>query len=469
VGECHTRKPEDNWIALRLAHQECSMSERKLHLNVNLLHSGVYASAWRLPDSDPGAFYDVQHYVNVAKIAERGKFDAIFLADTPAITDRIDLRPFQSMEPTIVLASVAAATTHIGLIATASTTYNEPYNIARRFATLDHASGGRVGWNAVTTADASASRNFGLSHVLEHGLRYERAKEFAEVVHALWDSWEDDAFVGDKATARFVDTSKVHAIDHRGTHYTVAGALTVPRSPQGRPITVQAGGSSDGRDLAAAQADAVFTLSQSIEDGVAYARDLRARAVAYGRPSDSIVILPGLATIIGSTEAEAQRRQDELWDLVPIQYSLSRLAGTLHVPPEILELDKPLPDIPLPANANQTMFKGTVAMARKDNLTVRQLLKALGGGVGHRIIVGTPEAIADDIEAWFRAGAADGFNLMPDVLPTGLAVFVDEVVPLLQKRGIFRRDYEGTTLRDHFGLERPPSRYAKRPAAAVTA
>ena len=243
----------------------------------------------------------------------------------------------------------------------------------------------------------------------------------------------------------------------------------MPRSPQGRPITVQAGGSSDGRDLAAAQADAVFTLSQSIEDGVAYARDLRARAVAYGRPSDSIVILPGLATIIGSTEAEAQRRQDELWDLVPIQYSLSRLAGTLHVPPEILELDKPLPDIPLPANANQTMFKGTVAMARKDNLTVRQLLKALGGGVGHRIIVGTPEAIADDIEAWFRAGAADGFNLMPDVLPTGLAVFVDEVVPLLQKRGIFRRDYEGTTLRDHFGLERPPSRYAKRPAAAVTA
>jgi len=445
------------------------MSQRKLHLNVNLLHSGVYASAWRLPESNPGAFYDVGHYIDVAKIAERGKFDAIFLADTPAVTDRIDLRPFLSMEPTIVLASVTAATTHIGLIATASTTYNEPYNIARRFATLDHASHGRVGWNAVTTADAAAGRNFGLPQVLEHKARYDRAKEFVEVVHALWDSWEDDAFVGDKAAARFVDTSKVHAIQHRGAYYNVEGPLNVPRSPQGRPVTVQAGGSSDGRDLAAAQAEAVFTLSQSIEDGVAYARDLRSRAATYGRSSDSIVILPGLATVIGGTEAEAKRRQDELWDLVPIQYSLSRLAGTLQISPDLLELDKPLPDLPVPVNANQTMFNGTVNLARKGNLTVRELLKALGGGVGHRIIVGTPEQIADDIATWFAAGAADGFNLMPDVLPSGLATFVDEVVPLLQKRGIFRCDYEGTTLRDHLGLAHPPSRFADREAAAASA
>ncbi len=445
------------------------MSKRQLHLNVNLLHSGVYASAWRLPESNPGAFFDVGHYIDVAKIAERGKFDAIFLADTPAVTDRIDLRPFLSMEPTIVLASVAAATTHIGLIATASTTYNEPYNIARRFATLDHASRGRVGWNAVTTADAAAGRNFGLPQVLEHKARYDRAKEFVEIVQTLWDSWEDDAFVGDKASARFVDTSKVHAIRHRGAHYNVEGPLNVPRSPQGRPVTVQAGGSSDGRDLAAAQAEAVFTLSQYIEDGVAYARDLRSRAVAYGRPSDSIVILPGLATVIGGTEAEARKRQDELWDLVPIQYSLSRLAGTLQVSPDLLELDRPLPDLPVPVNANQTMFHGTVNLARKGNLTVRELLKALGGGVGHRIIVGTPEQIADDIATWFAAGAADGFNLMPDVLPSGLATFVDEVVPLLQKRGIFRHDYEGTTSRDHLGLARPTSRYADREAAAASA
>jgi FMN-dependent oxidoreductase (nitrilotriacetate monooxygenase family) len=446
------------------------MAPRQLHLNVNLLHSGVYASAWRLPESDPRACFDVGHYVRVAQIAERGKLDAIFLADTPAITDRIDYRPFQSMEPTIVLATVAALTSHIGLIATASTTYNEPYNIARRFATLDLASGGRAGWNAVTTADASASRNFGLPGVLEHKTRYDRAKEFAEVVHALWDSWEDDAFVGDKASARFVDTSKVHPVNHRGTHYSVAGPLNVPRSPQGRPVTVQAGGSNDGRDLAAAQADAVFTLAQTIEEGAAYARDLRARAAAYGRSGEAIVILPGLATVIGSTEAEAKRRQDELWELVPIEYSLARLANTLQIDPALLELDKPLPDpLPLPANANHTMFQGTVNIARRGNLTVRQLLRALGGGVGHRIIVGTPVSIADDIEAWFRAGAADGFNLMPDVLPTGLEVFVETVVPILQSRGLFRKEYSGSTLRDHFGLPRLPSRFAKRAPAAASA
>jgi FMN-dependent oxidoreductase (nitrilotriacetate monooxygenase family) len=446
------------------------MSPRQLHLNVNLLHSGVYASAWRLPDSDPRACFDVGHYVRVARIAERGKLDAIFLADTPAVTDRIDYRPFLSMEPTIVLAMVAASTSHIGLIATASTTYNEPYNIARRFATLDHASGGRAGWNAVTTADAASSRNFGLPGVLEHKARYDRAKEFAEVVHALWDSWEDDAFVGDKATARFVDTSKVHPIAHRGTYYSVAGPLNVPRSPQGRPVTVQAGGSNDGRDLAAAQAEAVFTLAQTIDEGAAYARDLRTRAAAYGRSGESIVILPGLATVIGSTNAEAKRRQDELWELVPIEYSLARLAGTLQIDPSQLELDKPLPDpLPLPANANHTMFQGTVNLARRGNLTVRQLLRALGGGVGHRIIVGTPEHIADDIEAWFRAGAADGFNLMPDVLPTGLEVLVDTVVPILQKRGLFRKDYSGSTLRDHFGLARPPSRFARQAPAAASA
>jgi FMN-dependent oxidoreductase (nitrilotriacetate monooxygenase family) len=441
------------------------MTKRQLHLNVNLLHSGVYPSAWRLPDSDPRAPFDVQHYVHAAQIAERGKFDAIFLADTPAITDRIDFRPFYSLEPTIILATVAAATSHIGLIATASTTYNEPYNIARRYASLDLASGGRIGWNAVTTADVASSQNFGFSRPLDHKKRYERAKEFTDVVHALWDSWEDQAFIGDKHTGRFVDTAKVHRINHQGAYYTVAGPLTVPRSPQGRPVTVQAGGSNDGRDFAAAYAEVVFTLAQTIDDSIAYVRDIRTRASTYNRPGNSIVVLPGLATVIGSTEAEARRRQKELWELVPTEYSLSRLAGTLQINPARLILDKPLPDpLPVPANANQTMFHGTVALARRDNLTVRQLLRALGGGVGHRIIVGTPEQIADDIETWFQAGAADGFNVMPDVLPTGLGTFVDTVVPILQKRGLFRTDYEGTTLRDHLDLPHPQSRHATSPA-----
>jgi FMN-dependent oxidoreductase (nitrilotriacetate monooxygenase family) len=443
------------------------MSGRQLHLNVNLLHSGVYPSAWRLPDSRPDAFVDIDHFVRVARIAERGKLDAIFLADTPAINDRIDHRPFNALEPTVVLAAVAAATRHVGLVATASTTYNEPYNLARRFASLDLVSRGRAGWNVVTTADAAAGRNFGFAGASAHGARYARAREFTDLVHALWDSWEDDAFVGDKASGRFVDAAKVHAVNHRGTHYSVAGPLTVPRSPQGRPVTFQAGGSEDGRELAAATADAVFSLAQTIEDGAAYARDLRARAARYGRGADALVVLPGLATVIGSTEAEARRRQDALWDLVPVEYSLARLAGTLRIDPARLDLDKPLPDpLPLPPDANHTMFLGTVALARRDALTVRQLLRALGGGVGHRIVAGTPEAIADDIEAWFRAGAADGFNLMPDVLPDGLETFVDAVVPILQRRGLFRRDYAGTTLRDHLGLARPASRFAATGAAA---
>ena len=437
------------------------MSSRHLHLNVNLLHSGVYPSAWRLPQSQPDAFVDIDHFVRVARIAERGKLDAIFLADTPAINDRIDYRPFNALEPTVVLSAVAAVTSHVGLVATASTSYNDPYNLARRFASLDLVSRGRAGWNVVTTADASAGRNFGFAGASEHGARYARAREFTDLVHALWDSWEDDAFLGDKASGRFVDTAKVHPVEHRGAHFVVAGPLTVPRSPQGRPVTFQAGGSEDGRELAAATADAVFSLAQTIEDGAAYARDLRARAARYGRPPDALIILPGLATVIGSTEAEAQQRQDELWDLVPEEYSLARLAGTLRIDPARLDLDKPLPDpLPLPPDANHTMFLGTVALARRDKLTVRQLLRTLGGGVGHRIVVGTAEAIADGIEAWFRAGAADGFNLMPDVLPEGLETFVDAVVPILQRRGLFRQDYSGSTLRDHLGLARPASRYA---------
>jgi FMN-dependent oxidoreductase (nitrilotriacetate monooxygenase family) len=444
------------------------MSRRQLHLNVNLLHSGVYPSAWRLPDSRPDAFIDIDHFVRVARVAERGKLDAIFLADTPAINDRIDHRPLNALEPTVVLAAVAAVTSHVGLVATASTTYNEPYNLARRFASLDLVSRGRAGWNVVTTADAAAGRNYGFAGASDHVERYARAREFTDLVHALWDSWEDDAFIGDKASGRFVDAAKVHAVNHRGAHYSVAGPLTVPRSLQGRPVTFQAGGSEDGRELAAATADAVFSLAQTIEDGAAYARDLRARAARYGRRPDALVVLPGLATVIGSTEAEARRRQDALWDLVPVEYSLARLAGTLRIDPARLDLDKPLPDpLPLPPDANHTMFLGTVALARRDKLTVRQLLRALGGGVGHRIVAGTPEAIADDIEVWFRAGAADGFNLMPDVLPDGLETFVDAVVPILQRRGLFRRDYVGTTLRNHLGLERPTSRFAATGAAAL--
>ncbi|URK86404.1 LLM class flavin-dependent oxidoreductase (plasmid) [Rhizobium sp. RCAM05350] len=435
--------------------------KRQLHLNVNILHSGFSPAAWRMAGSDPRASFDINHYINVARIAERGTFDAVFLADQAAISDRVDFRPLTSLEPTIVLALLAAHTRHIGLIATASTTYNEPYNIARRFATLDHASGGRVGWNIVTSADLSQSRNFGLEKPVEHKSRYERAAEFTTVVKALWDSWEDEAFIGDVETGRFVDPSRVHVIAHHGKHFSVHGPHNIPRPPQGHPVIVQAGGSEDGRQLAAEHAEAVFSASQSFDEALDYANDLKARAVRFGRARDSILVLAGLATIIGSTEVEARRRQEELRELIPLEYSLARLSGVLQIDPKRLKLDEPLPeDIPLPADGGHTFFRATLALARRDRLSVRDLIRALNGGTGHRTIVGTPESVANDIEKWFLAGAADGFNLMPDVLPSGLEVFVDEVVPILRRRGIFRHEYTGRTLRDHLSLPRPANPYA---------
>ncbi|GGC75532.1 LLM class flavin-dependent oxidoreductase [Chelatococcus reniformis] len=436
------------------------MTDRQLHLNVNMLSAGFYGSAWRASAGDPAAFTDINHYVKLAKIAERGTFDAVFLADSPALVDRPEFRPFYTLEPTIILTAIAAATEFIGLIATASTTYNEPYNIARRFASVDLASGGRAGWNVVTTADAVAARNFGFDNAVAHTTRYERAAEFTEVVTGLWDSWEDDALVGDKATGRFMDTSRLHALNHVGRFFSVRGPLNVPRSPQGHPVIVQAGGSDDGRALAARYAEAIFSVANSIDEGKAFADDIRRRAAAYGRPGSAIVTLPGLATVIGSTEEEARRRDDYLWSLIPADYSLVRVAGILNVDPHSLDLDEPLPDtIQMPIDGSQTFFRALVEVARRDRLTVRQLLRRLGGGTGHRVIVGTPEQIADDIEAWFRAGAADGFNLMPDLLPEGLELFVDHVVPLLRQRGIFRSAYAGTTLRSHLGLERPANRH----------
>ena len=441
---------------------------RQLHLNVNILHSGFVPSAWRLAESDPAAFVDVQHYVNVARIAESAKFDAVFLADNAAIVDQIHFRPITALEPTVVLASIAAATTHIGLIGTASTSYNEPYNIARRFATLDHVSGGRAGWNVVTTADLPSARNFGLDAGPDHAERYARADEFTGVVKALWNSWADDAFVGDKAGGRFVNADKVQPLAHRGAFFRVHGPLNLPRSAQGHPVLVQAGASSDGRELAARHAEAVFSAAQSFDEALAYAHGLKARAQALGRGAEAIRVLPGLTTILGATEAQARARRDQLVDLIPWDYSLTRLAGILGIPVDRLQLDARLPDdLPLPnnGNGNHTFFTVTLALARKQGLTVRALIRELAGGGGHRVLVGTPEQIADEIEHWFRHGAADGFNLMPDALPGGLQDFVDGVVPILPRRGIFRTDYAGRTLREHFGLARPASQAETRAAA----
>ncbi|TWC71076.1 LLM class flavin-dependent oxidoreductase [Herbaspirillum sp. SJZ099] len=446
-----------------------SVPPRQLHLNVNILHSGFIPSAWRLPDADPLAFIDAAHYVKVAQIAEAAKFDAVFLADNAAIIEQIDFRPITALEPTVLLATVAAATTRIGVIGTASTSYNEPYNIARRFATLDHVSGGRAGWNIVTTADAGSARNFGLDATPDHAGRYARADEFTEVVKALWNSWDDGAVIGDKQSGRFIDEAKVKPIAHRGRHFSVQGPLNLPRTPQGQPVLVQAGGSGDGRELAARHAEAVFSAAHTLEESLAYSRAINERAAALGRGPHAVKILPGLATIIGATEAEALRRRDELVDMIPWRYSLKRLAGTLGIPAERLHLDQPLPaDLALPAggNGNHTFFHATLSLAQGRQHTVRDLIRALCGGGGHRVLVGTPEQIAGEIEAWFKAGAADGFNLMPDVLPGGLQDFTDGVVPILQQRGLFRREYAGRTLREHFGLALPGADAGQRARVA---
>ncbi|MDR5760369.1 LLM class flavin-dependent oxidoreductase [Caballeronia sp. LZ035] len=445
-----------------------AVAPRQLHLNINALHSGFVPSAWRLADADPAAFIDVNHYVRLAQIAERACLDAIFLADSAAIADQLDMRPITALEPTLLLTSVAAATEHLGLIATASTSYNEPYNLARRFATLDLISGGRAGWNIVTTADLPSARNFGFDAVPDHAQRYARADEFATLVKTLWNSWEDDALIADKASGRFVDLARVHPAAHRGRFFGVQGALNLPRSAQGHPVLVQAGASGDGRELAARHAEAVFSASQSFDESRTYRADLNLRAARHGRGPDAVKVLAGLTTIIGGTEAEALRRRDELVDLIPWRYSLNRLAGTLGVPADSLSLDERLPDdLPPPnnGNGNHTFFNATLAQARTHGYTVRELVRALAGGGGHRVIVGTPEQIADDIAHWFENGAADGFNLMPDALPGGLEAFTEGVVPILQRRGIFRRAYEGKTLRSHLGLRVPEGRHAAEKAA----
>jgi len=442
----------------------------QLHLNAFLLDVGHHEAAWRLPESDPYAGADVEHFKRLARIAERGKLDSLFLADVPALWQSFEQRPNAVLEPTVLLTALAGATEHIGLIATASTSYNEPYNLARRFASLDHVSGGRAGWNIVTTAGEDAARNFNLEQLPAHADRYERAAEFIEVSLKLWDSWDKSAVLGDKQRGVWGDPSQLHPPRHVGDHYRVQGALNVPRPPQGYPLLVQAGSSEDGKQLAARYAEAVFTAQQTLEEGQAFYADLKARTRSIGRDPNSIKILPGIVPVLGGTEREAHARQAELDGLITPEYARQRLATLLQVDPERLQLDAELPaDLPalVQVEASKSRFALVVELARRERLSVRQLIAKLGGGRGHRTVVGTPEQVADAIADWWHNHAADGFNVMPPVLPSGLEAFVSEVVPLLQRRGLFRTEYTGQTLRDNYGLSRPESRYASTPSAAA--
>lgn len=444
---------------------------RQLHLNAFIFDIGHHEAAWRLPESDPFATTDVDHYIRVAQLAEAAGFDSIFFQDVPALMGDPRYRPLGLLDPVALLGALAVSTERIGLIATASTTYNDPYALARRFASLDHISRGRIGWNIVTSASADAARNFGLDGPALHAGRYERADEFVEVATKLWDSWEDGARIADKATGRFADGDRIHAIDHEGEHYRVAGPLDVPRSPQGWPVLVQAGQSESGRAFAARWAEAVFTTQRRIADGEAFSADLKARAKALGRGPTAIKVLPGIVPFLGSTEAEARAREAEFDAVIIPAYGLRQLSNFFGVDLTGADLDEPLPEVPEEDDIEGFKSRSSLVrdLARGEQLTMRQLIGKLGGGRGHRTFAGTPEQLADDLQRWFEAGAADGFNVMAPAIPGDLTVFIDEVLPLLRARGLFREAYEGSTLRHHLGLERPESQYAVEPAGAGAA
>ncbi|MEV6751491.1 LLM class flavin-dependent oxidoreductase [Streptomyces sp. NPDC051214] len=439
------------------------MSPRELHLNLFVYPGGHHEAAWRHHASDPAHFLDIDFYQDLARRAEAATFDGIFFADGPALADNVRYASRFRLEPFTWLSAIAAVTSRIGLIATASTTYSEPYNLARLFASLDHLSRGRAGWNIVTTGAPQAALNFGLDAHPVHAERYDRAREFLDVVTKLWDSWEDDALVADQKTGLFADTDRIHAIDHEGPRLKVRGPLNTPRTPQGRPVYVQAGSSEDGRAFAARYAEAVFTAHQTLRNGQDFYADLKKRAAGLGRDPGKVLVLPGISPFIGSTEAEARALHDEYNELTQPAYSLQLLHRMLGLRLTAEQLDGPVPRELIDTGGergNGSRFQVILDIIDREQPTVRGLLHRLAGARGHRVIAGTPEQVADQIQEWFEQGAADGFNVMPPGLPGGFDVFADEVVPILRARGLFRTEYTGTTLRDHYGLARPESQYA---------
>jgi alkanesulfonate monooxygenase SsuD/methylene tetrahydromethanopterin reductase-like flavin-dependent oxidoreductase (luciferase family) len=411
-------------------------------LNVNVLDVGITHDAWRHNALDPLAFVDINYFQEIGRIAERGTLDAYFLADGPGIREDPRHKPFRSLEPTLILGAVAAVTDNLGLIGTASSTFNDPWELAYRFLSLDYVSGGRAAWNVVTTYSESIAGNFGLPELPDRDARYRRASEFVDVVQSLWRS-----------------TDGGPSVHHRGEYFEIHGTLPVPRSAQGYPLLVQAGGSPAGRTLAGREANAVFSAELSLQAGIEHYSHVKSVAAEAGRDPANVKILPGLITVIGSTEEEANRRHAESAAAAPSDFPVERLASTLGVAAASIDLDAPLPSHVLAAPPDPTHFKASlgfresvVRLAAEERLTARELMEQLAGGGGHRKIVGTPEQVADTIEHWFRSGAADGFNLMPDRFPDGLEAFTEHVVPLLRRRGLFRHEYEDRTLRGRLGI-----------------
>ena len=432
-------------------------ARRPVRLNLFAHACGHHAAAWRAPDSSVDRLADIAYWEELARIAERGRLDAVFLADGQSIgTAGVERGPTWILEPLTVLTAMARATERIGLVTTVSSTFWDPFHAARLLASLDHIARGRAGVNVVTSMTDDEARNHGMTALPGHARRYARAEEFIEALQGLWDSWPAASILADPDGA-YVDPARLRPPHHRGESFAVAGPLNVPSPPQGRPVLFQAGASEPGRALAARHAEGIYAVAWDLESARDYRTDLRARAAALGRDPDSLAVMPGLVAHVASTEEEARRRKAELDARLPVADSLRQLSFFIDQDASAWELDAPVP--PLPPLEEFTGPKGRYATVLRilgtDRPTVRELLGLLAAGGGHATVIGTPESVADEIERWVDGGAADGFNLMPPALPGGIEEFVDQVVPILQRRGRFRREYEGATLREHLGLPRP--------------
>ena len=422
----------------------------------------IHTGAWRYPGSYPDANFNFAHLKRFAQTLERARFDAFFMADHLAVLNMpVDAlkrsHTVTSFEPFTLLSALAGATEHIGLIATGSTTFDAPYHIARRFASLDHISGGRAGWNIVTTSNPDAALNFGLEEHMEHGERYARAREFYDVVTGLWDSFADDAFIRDAESGIYFDPEKLHVLNHKGKYFSVRGPLNIARPVQGWPVIVQAGASDAGRQLAAETAEVVFAAGSSLANAQRFYADVKGRMEKFGRNPDHLKILPGALVVVGDSIEEAREKRARLDSLVHYANAIASLSIALGHDASGFDPDGPLPEVP-DTNASKSGRERVIELAKRENLTVRQLAQRLGGYGGHAF-VGTPATIADQMEEWLVTRGSDGFNVMFPFLPAGLEDFVDRVVPELQRRGLFRREYEGKTLRENLGLPRPESTF----------
>lgn len=434
-----------------------SSDQREVHFNLVLRHEGFHPAAWRLPTGRPELLTDIDHTFEICRLAERGLFDSIFVGDTPVVVT--EAAHFTApLEPMTLMAAIATATERIGVIGSISTTYTEPYNAARQLAALDHISKGRAGWNVVTTKVPEAAANFGQTYYPSHTERYERQNEFHDVVLRLFDSWAPDALVGDKDAGVFVDPKKIRPVDYHGEYISVQGALNIARPVQGHPLIVQAGSSEEGMDFAARAANAIFTSQPSIEEARKFYHAQKSRLAAHGRRPEELTILPGLAFTLGSTEEEAARVFDYRNEHMGIEYAYDNVSRALEIDlsgydiDDLIPVDKVKP--PEEVEVGRSRHELILNMVRREKMTIRDLGRwMLGSGVGHRHFYGTPEQLADEIELWGTTGGSDGFSLMPSVTMIELPIFVDEVVPLLQKRGLFRHEYTSNTLRGHFGLD----------------